>query len=176
MDELNRHVTGETSKVRLQLAGMGMGRIRIANLPPEVPERTLRVALVTYVEIRSIHDETWSKAYRYTVENGIKVAMMKLSKHLPSHMAIAGNRILASYEGRTVTRYGCRNTGHMYQSCPNGREAGQIHQTPPTARGPRSLQKDIPTDMTMKRVERSMQTPMPQLNRQREVHLWQSTQ
>lgn len=145
--------------------------------PPEVPERTLRVAPVTYGEIRSIHDETWSKAYRYTVANGIKVAMIKLSKHLPSHMTIAGNRILASYDGRTVTRYGCRDTGHMYQSCPK-RQGGWTDTSgpPPIVRGPRSLQKDIPTDVTMKTVERSMQTPMPQMTRQREVHLWQSTQ
>jgi len=40
---------------------MALRRIRIANLPPEVPERTLRVALASYGDIMSIHNETWSK-------------------------------------------------------------------------------------------------------------------
>jgi hypothetical protein len=54
------------------------------------------VALAPYGYIMSIQDETWSKTYRYTVANGIKVVTIKLSKHLPSHMTIAGNRILVS--------------------------------------------------------------------------------
>jgi len=51
-----RHVTGEISIARLELAGMGMGRIRIANMPPEVTEGNLRAALTSYREIVSIQD------------------------------------------------------------------------------------------------------------------------
>jgi hypothetical protein len=58
---------------------MGMRRIRIANVPHEVPERTIRVALAPSGEIMLIQDETWYKKYRYTVANGVKVVMMKLS-------------------------------------------------------------------------------------------------
>ena len=106
------------SIVRLEHAGMGMRRIRIANLPPEVPERTVTIARATYGEIMSIKDETWSKKYRYTVSNGVKVVMMKLSQHLLSHMTIAGNRILTSYEGQPTTCYGCGKTRYMFHSCP----------------------------------------------------------
>ena len=113
-----RHENGEISIVRIEHAGMGMRRIRIANLPPGVPERTVRITLAPYGEIMSINDETWSKKYRYTVSNGVKVVMMKLTQHLPSHMTIAGNRILASYEGQPTTCYGCGKTGHIFQSCP----------------------------------------------------------
>jgi hypothetical protein len=42
---------------------MGMCHIGIANLPLEVPERTIHVALAPYGEIMSIHDESWSKKY-----------------------------------------------------------------------------------------------------------------
>jgi len=87
--------------VRLEVVSMGMRRIRIADLPPEVPEKTLRMALVPSGDIVSIHEETWPTAYLYT--NGIKFITMKLNKQFPSHMNIAENGILASYEDQPVT-------------------------------------------------------------------------
>ena len=118
-----RHLTGEISAVRLEPAGMGTRRIRIANLPPETAEDTLRTALAPYGDIVSIQEEVWSRTYRYKVANGIKVVMMKVRKHLPSHMAIAGHRVLVSYEGQPSTCYACGDTGHIHQACPNRRRA-----------------------------------------------------
>ena len=100
-------MTGEISAVGLELAGMGMRRIRIANLPSEVTERSIRAALASYGEIVSIQDEIWPKAHRYKVANGAKVIIMKLAKHLPSQMNTAGHRALPSYDGQPVTCYGC---------------------------------------------------------------------
>jgi len=36
-----KHTNGEISTVRIDMAGMGTRKIRIANLPPEVAEDTL---------------------------------------------------------------------------------------------------------------------------------------
>ena len=52
-----RHVTGEISLVRLEVAGMGMRRIWIAKLPPEVSERSIRTDLASRGEIVSIRNE-----------------------------------------------------------------------------------------------------------------------
>ena len=92
-------MTGEVSVVHLEVAGVGMRRIRIAILPPEVTEGSIRPALISYGEIVSIQDEIWPKAYRYKVLNGVKVIMMNLAEHLPSQMNIAGHRALPSYDG-----------------------------------------------------------------------------
>ena len=52
-----RQATGEIWIVRLEVAGMGMRRIRLTNLPPEVTEKDIRVALASCGEILSFHDE-----------------------------------------------------------------------------------------------------------------------
>ena len=120
------HVTREISVVRLEVASVGMRRIRIANLPPEVIERSIRAALVSYGETVSIQDDIWLKAYRYKVANGIKVIMMKLAKHLPSQMNTAGHGELPSYDGQPVTCYACGDSGHINQACPRRRGGGMV--------------------------------------------------
>jgi hypothetical protein len=43
-----RHDTGELSIVHIDWAGMGVRRIQIANLPPEVPDQIIRGVLSPY--------------------------------------------------------------------------------------------------------------------------------
>ena len=136
---------------------MGTRRVRIANLSPEVPEITIRAALVQYEEIKTTQDETWSKAYRSPVANGTKV-MINLTKHLLSHMTIAGNRVLTSYDDQLLTCYGCGETGHMYLVCLS-RQGARKERTsmtgtwpqitangPQYLRGPEEKQKDMPNN------------------------------
>ena len=132
-----RHVTGEISIVKLEMAGNGAKRIRIANLPPETSDRTIKTALAPYGEIESIQDEVWSKAYRYTVKTGVKIAMTKLKAHLPSQIVIGGQRALISYEGQPVTCYICGEQGHIQQQCTKRRKDNkdtERTQTPSWAR------------------------------------------
>jgi len=69
--------------------------------------------------------------YRYPVANGIRVATMKLDKHLHSHMVIAGDRAIVPYEGQPVSCYACGGTGHMRQTYPHRRSEEQA--SPPAA-------------------------------------------
>jgi len=43
---------------------------------------------------------------------------MTLTQHLPSHLVIAEQRVLLSYDGQPTTCYGCGDTGHIYPKCP----------------------------------------------------------
>jgi len=112
-----KYPSGELSIVNISLASLGTKRIRITNLPPEVSNDTLRATLAPYGKIMDIQNERLSKAYRYSVANGVRQVTMCLSRHVPSHLTVAGQRVLLSYEGKLATCYGCGEAGHMYQQC-----------------------------------------------------------
>jgi hypothetical protein len=59
-----RHTNGEISKVWPEAAGLGIRRVRIANLPPEIPDRTVRMGLGRYGVVREVQEENWSRANR----------------------------------------------------------------------------------------------------------------
>jgi len=94
---LNTDDNGELSRVCIELADKGTKKIRIAGLPPEVKELTIKECLSKYSEIISIRDELWAAPYRYKAYNGNRIAEIKLKRHLPSHITIAGNDALISY-------------------------------------------------------------------------------
>ena len=119
-----RHDNGELSQVTIELAGMGIKKIRIASLPPEVTENTIRDSLSKYGEVKNIREEIWTSVYRYKVYNGIRIVDMNLKQHLPSHMSIAGNNALISYDGQPLTCYKCNETGHLQQDCPRRKRVG----------------------------------------------------
>jgi hypothetical protein len=94
-----KYPSGELSIVNIALAGLGTKRVRITNLPPEVSNDTLRAKLAPYSKIVDIQNERWSKIYRYALDNGARQVTMVLSRHAPSHLTVAGMRVLLSYEG-----------------------------------------------------------------------------
>jgi len=81
---------------------MGMRRVRLANLPPEVPDRVLRDMLTKYGEVKDISGELWSRAYWYPASKGIRMVELSLKQHIPSRLLIEGNRALISYEGHRL--------------------------------------------------------------------------
>ena len=109
-------------------------RIRIASLPPEVKENEIRACVSKYGKVKSIRDKIWTSACRYKVYNGIRIVELKLKLHLPSHMSIAGNDVLITYDGQPPTCSRCNETGHRQLDCPRRKRLGPIntiqhHQT-----------------------------------------------
>jgi hypothetical protein len=113
-----KHTNGERSLVTEEQAGLGKKKIRVANLPPEINNEVLSGALSPYGKVTDVYNEKWSNAYRYAVDNGIRQVTIHLKRHVPSHLTIAGQRVLLSYEGQLATCYGCGETGHLYLGCP----------------------------------------------------------
>ena len=73
-----RHDNGELSLVKIEPAGMGVRRTRVANLPPEVPDRTIREMLAKYGRVKDINEEAWSRVIRYPVSIAIRIAIVSL--------------------------------------------------------------------------------------------------
>ena len=107
-----KHDNGEISTVTVELAGMSVRRVRVANLPPEVKEPVLRDAMAQYGDVKDIQEEQWPNQYRYKVSNGIKIVELNLTNTLPSHMFIAGHRVVTTCEGQPPTCYNCNEQGH----------------------------------------------------------------
>jgi hypothetical protein len=54
----------------------------------------------------------WPSAYRYKVNNGVNVAILDPTRHMSSHLLIAGHRALVPHEGQPPTCYACDEVGH----------------------------------------------------------------
>jgi hypothetical protein len=140
---------------KTEQAGMGVRRIRIASLPPEVHDQTLRAIFTRYGEVKEMHADAWLRAYRYQVSSGVRIAIVSLKQHIPLHMTIDNNRVLITYEGQPPNYYGCSGTGHQYQECPRRKQA-KLNQTsqPQTSwadivlQGTRSHRSDTEQEVT----------------------------
>jgi hypothetical protein len=55
---------GEVSTVGIAVAGLGTKGVRVANLPPEVPDTALTTSLAPFGKVLTIRQEMWTKMYR----------------------------------------------------------------------------------------------------------------
>jgi hypothetical protein len=112
------HESGEVSTVTLDVAGMGVRKVRIANLSPEAPDTAVRVIMSRFGDVRSVSEEKWPRSYPLRIPNGIRVVELLMRKHIPSSLLILGQRVLVSYDGQPVTCFGCNEEGHLLGQCP----------------------------------------------------------
>jgi hypothetical protein len=123
---LHTRINGEISKVEISPTGLGYREVRIAGLPPEVPDSVISATLTKYGKIRDIHRETWKKQYRYKVSNWIRLVNITLKRHVPSQVLMAGTRTLITYSGQVNTCFTCNEQGHYAKMCPHRRTAFPI--------------------------------------------------
>jgi len=67
-----KYPNGELSIVNIDMAGMGTKRIRVANLPPEVPNHIHLKSLPLFGKVLNIHAEMWVKISRTRVKWGLE--------------------------------------------------------------------------------------------------------
>jgi hypothetical protein len=123
-----KHSNGEVSYVQLDSAGMGRRRIRVAYLPHDIPDEVLTSALIPYGRVWEVNHESWTGNYVYHVPSGVRYVTMTLTKHVPSTLFIANERVLLTYEGQPATCYVCSAIGHISSACPSRRTRTQAHR------------------------------------------------
>jgi len=109
-----KHDNGEISIVTVELAGLGLRHVRVTNLPLEIEDSVLHDTVSKYDDVKGIKEEQWSRTYRYSVSNGIRIVEVSLRTHVSSHMIIAGHRVLITYEGQATTCYNSNEQGHHF--------------------------------------------------------------
>jgi len=127
-----KHDNGEISRVKIEMAGMGTRRVRLANHSPEILDEAVSFAFCQHGEVKEMQREVWSKAYHYKVFSGVRIIVITITKHIPSHIMTTGNRGLVSYEGQPTTCYGCGERGNFNQVCPKRRRVGVERTKEPT--------------------------------------------
>jgi hypothetical protein len=109
------HESGELPTVTIDVVGMGVHKVRIANL---LPDLAVRVVLSNYGEIRGVSAEKLATSYRLSIPNGIRVVQLLMKKHIPSSLMILGQGVMISYECQPIT---CGEEGHLYHQCQHRR-------------------------------------------------------
>jgi len=112
------HENGDISSVKVEITGVGIRRVRVSTLPQEVTEAQIKNALAQYGDIKQIHDDVWSQAYRFKEKTGVRLVDISMTKHIPSHIKIEGRRALIAYEGQPMTCFRCNKQGHQQVECP----------------------------------------------------------
>jgi len=118
------HENEELSKLSVEIAGVGIRRVLVATLPPEVTKKQVKKILSKYGDVKRITDEMRSQVYRFRVKTGVRLVDIGQHRHIPSHMKIEGHRALISYMGQPITCYGCSEPGHQISECRHRRTAG----------------------------------------------------
>jgi hypothetical protein len=54
-----KHATGEISTVQIDMAGLGLKRVWVVNVPLDVGQERFQVALMPYGEVKSVQEEQW---------------------------------------------------------------------------------------------------------------------
>jgi hypothetical protein len=118
-----KHPSSEITHVRLEQTGMGPHRVRLQNLPIEVPNMEIYMTLAPYGNVQSVVEERWSPNLHYKVYNGMRTAVIVLKMHIPSTMLVGGYRARIYYEGQPQTCYACGEADHLYPECPRRNRA-----------------------------------------------------
>lgn len=114
---------GSFCNIIIEHAGTGLRKIRLLRLPFEITDKEIANQMKSYGEVESVDYEYWSSKWhtngappkRY--KNGGRIVSIRLKRHVPSFIRIAGHRALVTYNGQPKTCSYCASPEHLIAEC-----------------------------------------------------------
>ena len=91
-------------------------RVRVHNLPPQIPNNLIIQRFSRYGEAVSLKEETW-KDFFGEFPNGVRILRMRLSKQIASYVPIDGEQAYVVYRNQIRTCKHCVRPLHIGRTC-----------------------------------------------------------
>lgn len=117
--------SGQVIKVKILKSDEQEKKIRVFNLPLELPNKYIQDYFTNYGHVTSIIDEKWGGKFAFSVKNGVRMLIVNLIKPVPSFVEIQGFKAHVVYEGQDKTCSVCHSNQHLRSECPRTRAAAQ---------------------------------------------------
>lgn len=104
--------------VRLEVASSLFRYVRIFNLPPEIDDKEIAMALEKFGVIRQHVREKYPADCGFVVFSGVRGVHMEISKELPANLFIGHCKARLYYEGLRNKCFYCKSEGHLKAECP----------------------------------------------------------
>ena len=136
-------------KVLVRDCGDNTKKVRVVNLPFEVPNETIYNELSQYGTIKSVIEEEWSgDQFKFKVKTGVRIVNMVVKRNIPSFVIFKNFKGQVFYEGQKKTCNYCNSDGHLLAECSKRATVQRRVLRPPV------LNVDV-TDLTMTKLESS---------------------
>lgn len=113
------YTNGTAVEVRMSIAGSTLRYVRVFDLPPEVSDEKLSLAMSEYGKVERLVREKFPAdlglGHMYT---GVRGVYIELNKEIPPAIEVGKRRGYVFYDGLKDTCFLCHAVGHRKNSCP----------------------------------------------------------
>lgn len=114
-----QYTNGKNVEVQMTIAGSNMHYVRVFDLPPEVNDEKLSLALGEYGKVeRLVREKFPADLGLGHVYTGVRGAYMDVKKEIPPAVFVGNRKGHVFYDGLKDTCFLCKAVGHRKDSCP----------------------------------------------------------
>lgn len=113
------YASGKSIEVQMSIAGTNVRYIRIFDLPPELSDESLSVALGAFGKVHRVIREKFPPSSGLGhISTGVRGVHMDVEINIPSTIGVANREGRVYYDGLKETCFSCQAVGHRKDACP----------------------------------------------------------